>query len=180
MDGELSDERITVVPYDPEWQGRFDAERARLEQTLAPWLDQGIHHVGSTSIPGIASKPCIDMIAGIRDLEGAKAAFEPLRSRGYLYSPHRSGIAHHFYKPTTRQTERMFGLHLTVPGSDLWRERLAFRDALRNDPSLVAEYQRLKVSLAAEHPNDLHSYTQGKRDFVVGVLGQSGIRLGRR
>jgi GrpB-like predicted nucleotidyltransferase (UPF0157 family) len=58
-------ERIAVVPYDPEWPRRFEGERALLEQVLAPWLEDGIHHVGSTAIPGLAAKPIIDMVAGV-------------------------------------------------------------------------------------------------------------------
>jgi GrpB-like predicted nucleotidyltransferase (UPF0157 family) len=173
-------ERVAVVPYDSEWQRRFDGERTLLERVLAPWLADGVHHVGSTAIPGIAAKPLIDMIAGVRDLEEARAAFEPLRAEAYVYAPHRQGIAHHFYKPTAAQPERKYGLHLTEPGSDLWRERLGFRDALRNDSTLLAEYQALKLRLAEEHSDDLGAYTNGKRDFVIRVLADSGIQLGRR
>jgi GrpB-like predicted nucleotidyltransferase (UPF0157 family) len=75
---------------------------------------------------------------------------------------------------------RRYNLHLTRPGSDIWRERLAFRDVLRHDPRLRAEYEQLKRDLSASHPDDLGSYTQGKRAFVVRVLGALGIELGRR
>ena len=60
--------RAIVVPYDSEWPRRFDEERALLQPVLAPWLEGGIHHIGSTAIPGIAAKPEIDMMAGVRDL----------------------------------------------------------------------------------------------------------------
>jgi GrpB-like predicted nucleotidyltransferase (UPF0157 family) len=176
----MSDGRVVVVPYDPEWRRRFDRERELLERVLAPWLEGGVHHVGSTSIPGIAAKPVIDMIAGVRDLEEARAAFEPLAAEAYVHAPHRPGIAHHFYKPSPRHSERTYGLHLTRSGSDLWRERLAFRDALRNDHTLVTEYEALKLRLAAEHPNDVDGYTKGKRDFVIRVLADFDIQLGKR
>jgi GrpB-like predicted nucleotidyltransferase (UPF0157 family) len=79
-----------------------------------------IHHVGSTAIPGIAAKPVIDMIAGVRDFEEARAALEPLREQSYVSTPHRPGIAHHFSKPSAAATGTQDGLHLTEPGSDLW------------------------------------------------------------
>jgi len=60
---------IAVVPYDPEWPRRFEAERALLERVLAPWLDEGIHHVGSTAIPGIAAKPVIDIVLAATGLD---------------------------------------------------------------------------------------------------------------
>jgi GrpB-like predicted nucleotidyltransferase (UPF0157 family) len=164
---------IEVVPYDPEWPRRFDAERERLEPVLQPWLQDGIHHIGATSVPGLAAKPQIDMMAGVRDFDDARAAYEPLLAAEYEHTPHRPGIAHHFSKAG-------YGLHLTEPGSDLWNERLAFRDALRTDPELVGEYTALKLRLAKEHPDDLTAYTDGKREFVARVLAGAGLSLGRR
>lgn len=176
----VADDPITLVPCEPGWPRRFEAERALLERVLAPWLEGGIHHVGSTAIPGIAAKPVIDMIAGVRDLEEARAAFEPLRRHSYHSTPHRPGIAHHFSKPSPEPGEATHGLHLTQPGSDLWRERLAFRDSLRADPALAAGYEALKRRLAREHAFDGAAYTEGKRAFVVRVLAPSGIEPGRR
>lgn len=176
----VADERIAIVPHNPAWRGRFEVERVLLERVLAPWLEGGIHHIGSTAIPGIAAKPIIDIIAGVRDLEEARAAFDPLRQHSYHHAPHRPGIAHHFDKPTLRSSQQTHGLHLTEPESDLWRERLAFRDALRGDPELVAEYETLKVQLAKVHETDIAAYTTGKRAFVAGVLATAGIQPGRR
>jgi GrpB-like predicted nucleotidyltransferase (UPF0157 family) len=163
---------ITIASYTAEWPRRFELERERLERLLAPWLEGGIHHIGSTAIPGIAAKPVIDMIAGVDDFEGARAAYAPLVASGWTHTPHRPGIAHRFAKPG-------FGVHLTEPGSDLWRERLAFRDALRADPDLAAEYEALKLRLAREH-DDLGAYTRAKRAFVAAVLAEYGIVPGRR
>jgi GrpB-like predicted nucleotidyltransferase (UPF0157 family) len=164
---------IEVVPYDPEWPGWFEAERALLHDLLAPWLADGIHHIGSTAIPGIAAKPIVDIMAGVASLEESRAAYASLLDRGWVSTPHRPGIAHHFSKPG-------FGLHLTEPGSDLWRERLVFRDALRADPALAAEYEALKLRLARDHPEDREAYTDGKRAFVGCVLADAGIAFGRR
>ena len=76
---------------------------------LEPWLEGGIHHIGATSVPGLAAKPFIDMMAGVRDFEEARAAYEPLLAAGWAHTPHRPGIAHHFSKADC-------GLHLTEPG----------------------------------------------------------------
>ncbi len=155
---------MRVVPYDPDWPARCAAERAVLERALAPWLDGGVHHIGSTSVPGLAAKPVIDMLAGVRDLDEARAAFGPLEALGYSHRPHRPE-AHLFVREG-------FGVHLTTPGSDLWRERLAFRDALRADPALREEYAAYKRS----HFGD-SAYTSGKRPLVGRVLAQAGIAL---
>jgi GrpB-like predicted nucleotidyltransferase (UPF0157 family) len=174
---QVADEPIVVAPYDRKWPRRFEAERLLLERVLAPWLDGGIHHIGATSVPGLAAKPIIDMMAGVRDLDAARAAFQPLTAHDYVLAPHRPDIAHHFSKPSPRLSELTHGLHLTKPGSDLWRERLAFRDALRADPKLVAAYASLKHRLAGEHPADIAAYTAGKRSFVAEVLATAGVEL---
>ncbi len=167
---------VVITPYDPDWPLRFEAERALLESVLAPWLEGGIHHIGSTAIPGLAAKSIIDMMAGVRDLDEARAAFSPLQFHSYEYTPHRPGT-HHFSKPRGPWWAYTHGLHLTEPGSDLWRERLAFRDALRADPALATEYAGLKVRLAKEHGTDVESYTVGKRAFVSRVLAGVGLTL---
>jgi GrpB-like predicted nucleotidyltransferase (UPF0157 family) len=158
---------VVVVPYDPAWPELFAAERRTLEGALEPWLDGGIYHIGSTAVPGLAAKPIIDMIAGVRDLEDARGAFEPLAQLGYEYFPHRPE-AHAFRKPS-------YGVHLTVPGSPIWNERLAFRDALRADSELAAEYETWKKRHAA--PGSPFPYTADKRQFVLAVLERAGIDL---
>ena len=165
-----------VFPYDPEWPRRFEAERALLDAALAPWLEEGIHHVGSTAVAGLAAKPIVDMLAGVRDLEEARAAFRPLEKLGYRYREHRPE-AHAFSKPAGAEWwEATHGLHLTEPGSDLWRERLAFRDALRADPALAAEYEAWKRrhARAAGAPA---AYAADKRAFVARVLAEAGLPL---
>jgi GrpB-like predicted nucleotidyltransferase (UPF0157 family) len=165
-----------VVPYDPAWGRRFEAERTILEAALAPWLDGRIEHIGSTAVPGLSAKPVIDMIAPVRELEAARAAFEPLAAVGYRHREHRPE-AHCFHKPAGSEWwEATHGLHLTERGSDLWRERLAFRDALRADPRLAAEYREWKLREARE-PGAETPYAADKFPFVSRVLAQAGIQL---
>jgi GrpB-like predicted nucleotidyltransferase (UPF0157 family) len=167
---------VHVAVYDPGWPGRFEAERASLEQVLVPWLLGGIHHIGSTAVPGLAAKPVLDMIAGVRDLAEASAAISALSWLSYAHAPHRPR-ALWFYKPAyAGAAERTHHLHLTEQGSDLWRERLAFRDALHADPVLAWQYQELKMRLA-DSAGDIAIYTAGKRAFVAGVLAGAGIAL---
>jgi len=104
------------------------------------------------------------MIAGIRDLEEARAAFAPLEELGYVHRPHRPE-AHLFTAPGR-------GVHFTVPGSDLWRERLAFRDALRADPGLRGEYAAWKAAHGGAE-----GYDADKRPLVLRVLAAQGIAL---
>jgi GrpB-like predicted nucleotidyltransferase (UPF0157 family) len=165
-----------VMPYDPAWAASFEAERGLLREALAPWLVDDVHHVGSTAVPGMLAKPAIDMIAGVRDLAEARAAGNPLRALDYHYRPHRPE-AHLFDKPVPGDwAAQSHHLHLTEPDSDLWRERLAFRDALREDPELVAEYNAWKLAHATTRGEHL-AYNETKWPLVSRVLADRGITL---
>jgi GrpB-like predicted nucleotidyltransferase (UPF0157 family) len=164
-----------VVPYEPRWPEWFEAERALVEPALEPWLAAGVHHVGSTAVPGLAAKPVIDMLAGVRELEEATAAIPRLERLGYVLRPHRPE-AHSLHKPGGDWWVQTHHLQLTEPGSDLWRERLGFRDALRADPDLAAEYERWKLGHALA-PGAASPYRESKTAFVANVLARAGIAL---
>ncbi|HEY2173508.1 MAG TPA: GrpB family protein [Mycobacteriales bacterium] len=162
-----------VVPPDPEWRARFESEREALEAVLRPWLVAGIHHIGSTSIPRMPAKPILDMMAGALSLACAPEAGMRLAELGYRSAPHRIDAA--LFVKGTRGADTHH-LHLTMPESDLWIERLTFRDAVRADPRLAQEYAELKQRLlvaSGGRPYD----AAGKRDFVRRVLAGAGVTL---
>jgi GrpB-like predicted nucleotidyltransferase (UPF0157 family) len=158
---------VEIVPYDPAWPARFESERALLEPLVAAWLDGGVHHVGSTAVPGLAAKPIVDIMAGVRDLDQARAAIPVLEAESYCYFPYREYF-HWFCKPS--EAHREFHLILIEPTHPQWRARLAFRDRLRTHPETAAEYEALKRRLADEHHADREAYTDAKADFVERVV----------
>ena len=64
-----ADEPIRLVPYDPSWPDRFEEERVALVDAIGGWIVGGVHHVGSTAVPGLEAKPIVDILAGVRSLE---------------------------------------------------------------------------------------------------------------
>ena len=88
------------------------------------------------------------MVAGVRDLGQARPAIAVLSTLGYVHAPHRPRTLWFYKPPGTGAAQHTHHLHLTEPGSDLWPERLAFRDSLRADPALASQYQDLKRRLA--------------------------------
>jgi GrpB-like predicted nucleotidyltransferase (UPF0157 family) len=157
-----------VVPYDPAWPGRFDAERTLLERTIARWVSGGIHHVGSTAVPGLAAKPVIDILVGVEDLPSSRACFGALAELSYQYAPYRADEMHWFCKPSPAR--RTHHLHLVPTGSRRYREELAFRDLLRARPGLAENYQTLKRRLAVEYRDDREAYTDAKHTFIADAL----------
>jgi GrpB-like predicted nucleotidyltransferase (UPF0157 family) len=158
------DEPVQLVSYDPAWPTRFDAERAALTTAIGDWVVGGIHHVGSTSVPGLESKPIIDILVGVRDLEQSRSCFDRLSCLGYLYAPFRATEMHWFCKPSP--SRRTHHLHLVPADSSRFREELAFRDYLRSHRGVARDYGALKRALAKEFRHDREAYTSGKGDFV--------------
>jgi GrpB-like predicted nucleotidyltransferase (UPF0157 family) len=159
---------VEVVPYNPNWPAQFEVERSALESVLAPWLVGEIQHIGSTAVVGLPAKPVIDIMAPVASLQGSGAAIAAASQLGYLYYPYRAEVMHWFCKPSPRV--RTHHLHLVPFESQLWSERVAFRNALRASRSLVGEYAHLKLRLAKEFPDDREAYTQAKSPFVRRVL----------
>jgi GrpB-like predicted nucleotidyltransferase (UPF0157 family) len=162
---EAGDEPVRIVPYDATWPSRFEHERAALERAIGPWITGGVHHVGSTAVPGLDAKPTIDMMVGVRSLQEARTCFGPLAALSYQYAPYRPDEMHWFCKPDP--SRRLYHLHLVPTGSPRYRATLAFRDRLRADRSLAQRYAELKRSLAGRFEDDREAYTAGKADFIV-------------
>lgn len=162
------EEPVRVVPYDSSWPDRFAEEAALLDAALRPWLTGPIEHIGSTAVPGLPAKAVIDIMAAVQDLPSSLNAREALVASGYRYYPYRSEVMHWFCKPSPQR--RTHHLHLVPFESQLWVDRLAFRDALRESAEIAAQYSALKVALAREYEFDREAYTEGKGDFIRAVL----------
>jgi len=160
---------IDIVDHDPTWPAQFAAERDALMPTLRAWLAGEIEHVGSTAVAGLCAKPVIDMMIPVRDLVTSRPAISALeRQHGYLYWPYRNDQMHWLCKPTPEV--RTHHVHLIPVASPLYRERLAFRDALRGDPELRRRYGEFKRQMARVHADDREAYTQAKAPFIAEVL----------
>ena len=155
---------IELVTYSPEWRGRFLAEVALLRVTLGPWLVADLEHIGSTAVPGLLAKPIVDVMGPIESLEMSQAVIAAAERVGYCYFPYKPDQMHWFCKPSPNF--RTHHLHLVRYRSSEWFDRLAFRDALREDATLAAEYRDLKLELYAQHRHDREAYTDGKSVFV--------------
>lgn len=162
------DEPVRLVPYDPSWPEKFGAERAALERAIGAWANGGIHHVGSTAVPGLEAKPIVDILVGVDSLEASRGCLGPLAELDYLYAPYRPDEMHWFCKP--HPSRRTHHLHLVPTESKRFRDELEFRDCLLADPGLADEYAALKRTLAMRFAEDREAYTEAKTDFIRRAL----------
>lgn len=152
---------VEIVDYDPAWPAAFQAERER----LAPLLEGAeIHHFGSTAVPGLAAKPVIDMIVLVGDLDAPIAGL--VSNAGYQFpEAFNATLTHRRFLCYPTAAHRTHHLHLVDEQEELDR-RLRFRDRLRADPAVAAEYATLKRTLAERHREDREAYTNAKAAFV--------------
>lgn len=166
---------VVLVPYDPNWPARYEQAAALIREACADVLVD-IQHIGSTSIPGIAAKPYLDIMPGVATFEdGFKlvAAMESLgySSRGEMGIPNR-----HYFTKLVEDDEHVWkhNVHAYAVDDIEWVRHLVFRDALRAENSLRDEYETLKRRLALEHRDDVDQYAFAKSDFVDGVIAAKG------
>lgn len=141
-----------------------------LEHAIGNWVVGGVHHVGSTAVPGLEAKPIVDILAGVRSLEESRACFEPLARLAYMYAPYLPDEMHWFCKP--HPSRRTHHLHLVPVDSRRYRDELSFRDRLRQDPGVAEEYLTLKRDLARRFAHDREAYTDAKSKFVSRILAR--------
>jgi GrpB-like predicted nucleotidyltransferase (UPF0157 family) len=161
---------VEIVPYEVNWPAEYEAERDKLLQ-LFPTTFSAIEHVGSTAVTGMAAKPIIDILAVVPSMEVADKVMTRLTECGYLFSADfNAQLGDSRWLMKHANGRRTHHLHLVLPGSKHWLDKIRFRDLLRADPSLARKYVALKKDLAQKHSADREAYTEAKADFVSDAL----------
>ena len=163
---------IVVQDYDPAWPDVFAQLRSRVWLKLCD-VALTIEHVGSTSVPGLAAKPIIDMSVVVPSDAEVPEAIRLLALLGYVHCGN-LGIRGReaFVSPEGFQPHNLY----LCPRSSIGLENhLAVRDYLRTHPVAAKEYGDLKKRLAEEFPNDIDSYVDGKTDMIARILRAVGF-----
>lgn len=161
---------VVVSPYSSEWPNVFRNLKDDLIRLFAP-TPITVEHIGSTSVPGLAAKPVIDVVLGAASLADIETKISLLGENGYEYvSKYENEIPERRYFVKSAAGSLRVHIHAVESGSRLWREHLAFRDALRSDSSLRAQYQLLKLQLAEQFVNNKSAYSAAKNPFIESVL----------
>ena len=156
--------KVYVTDYCPNWPARYQAEAEQIKQILADNL-LAIYHIGSTSVPGLAAKPIIDILVSVKDISGVDGCNVKFQQIGYECMGE-FGIAgrRYFRKGGDNRTHQIHIFDVTNQ-KDIERH-LAFRDYLRAHKEEAAAYGKLKTALALQYPEDIESYCDGKDAFV--------------
>ncbi len=163
-------EEISLAPYDPSWPKLFAAEAEFLRETLPRGIVKRIEHFGSTAVPGLLSKPIIDLLVEVSSYEETKQQIVPLlESLGYDYFWRTDVKVHYpFFIKRNPEGKRTHHIHM-VEADSAWWDRLYFRDYLKIFSDEARRYEVLKRDLAEKYPNDRKAYTDGKSEFIVAL-----------
>jgi GrpB-like predicted nucleotidyltransferase (UPF0157 family) len=153
---------VHVTEYDPTWPEQFRQLARRASDALGE-IVLGIEHVGSTSVPGLAAKPVIDLDVVVRREDVARAV-ERLAVIGYVHRGEMGVPGREAFRPPPGEPKHH--LYVCVPDSPGLRDHLRFRDHLRAHPDAAREYAALKRRLADLHRDDRDAYQEAKSAFV--------------
>ena len=154
---------IVIVDYSPAWPLEFERLRDRVAAAVGN-LAIAIEHVGSTAVPGLAAKPVIDLVIVVEP-EDVQAAIDRLTVVGYVHQGNLGVEGREAF--SVPEGERRHHLYVSPTDSEELRAQLAFRNRLRADPELAAEYEALKRGLAWRFRDDRVGYTAAKTAFVT-------------
>ena len=162
------DRHIEIVAHRPEWPEVFACEAAAILEACRPRL-LAVHHIGSTSVPGLAAKPVLDMMPVAADPDDAGRAVPKLTALGYRYRGE-NGIPGRFYFDRIVDGRTVAHVHMFPADHPAVRTHLVFRDHLRRHPQAALEYEQLKRALASRYRDDRRSYTDRKAEFINRIL----------
>jgi GrpB-like predicted nucleotidyltransferase (UPF0157 family) len=157
---------VNLVPYDSTWPLEFVAEARRIQHACAG-LPIKLEHIGSTSIPGLAAKPVIDILAGRPGNVPGSKYVDAFKQIGYEHKGAYGIPGRNYFR---RGMPRTHHVHMVRVSSDLWRDSLLFRDYLRLHPEIAREYETIKRELAAQYLHDKEKYTDAKGPFVRSIV----------
>jgi GrpB-like predicted nucleotidyltransferase (UPF0157 family) len=154
---------VILAAYDPEWP-RLAARQAERLRVLGPTL-VAVHHIGSTSVPGLAAKPIIDLmplVTSLADLDRDRGLVEAL---GYEWHGELGIAGRRYCALSDAGGRRLVQLQFFSADSPQVRRHIAFRDYLRAHPEAAA-YEAEKRRARDLHPDDTHAYTDEKDAWI--------------
>lgn len=168
--------KYTIVPYQNKWEKEFEKIKKKISPVLDKLADE-ILHVGSTAVPGMSGKSCIDLLVIVKKIKAIDGAKKSLEKFGYV--PLGECVAPGavlFAKE--KNNERLVNIHCSEGRHPLAQEMIAVRDYLLSHPDKAHEYSELKIALNKKYHSDYQSYRNIKSPFLD-ALTQDALKWQR-
>lgn len=156
--------RYTFTAYSPEWPLEFEREATRLRALLGDEI-VSIHHIGSTSVPGLDAKPIIDLLPLVHDIARIDGYTDRMTAAGYrVWGEY--GLPGRRYFTRDAGEYRTHNIHMYAVNDPAVPRHLAFCAYLRAHPDAQREYVAVKRAAYARHPADIDAYNNSKDDYI--------------
>ena len=167
--GEIEPQAIVIADYDPAWRERFALEEAKIRAALGE-AALSVEHIGSTSVPGLAAKPIVDILLVVAD-SGDEGSYLPaLEEAGYVLRVREPEFEEH---RMFRTPAKDVHVHVYSAGSAEIRRYLLLRDHLRQDEEDRELYASTKRELASRDWPSVDHYARAKTEVVEGIISRA-------
>jgi GrpB-like predicted nucleotidyltransferase (UPF0157 family) len=173
--GEIEPQAIVVADYDPVWPERFRQEEARIRAALGRAV-LSIEHIGSTSVPGLAAKPLVDILLVVEDSANEPSYLPALEEAGYVLRVREPDFDEH---RMLRTPQKDVHVHVFSAGSPEIGRYLLLRDRLRQDDGERELYARTKRELATKDWPSVDHYAEAKTEIIEGIISRAAARSSR-
>ena len=160
---------VLIVDYDPEWPKLFEREATRIRAALGP-VALTIEHVGSTSVPGLAAKPKIDILLVVANSADESTYVTALEEAGYLLKIREPDWYEH---RMLKGPDTDVNLHVYSQGCEEIKRMLLFRNWLRNNEDDQQLYEQTKRELEKQTWKYMQNYADAKSTLVAEILGRA-------
>jgi len=167
--GEIEPQAIVISDYDPAWPERFRREEAKIRIALGE-AALAVEHVGSTSVPGLAAKPIVDILLLVEDAGDEDSYLPALEEAGYVLRVREPDFEEH---RMFRTPEKDVHMHVFSPGSEECRRLLLLRDHLRENEKDRELYAGTKRELASRDWPSMQHYADAKSEVVEAILARA-------
>ena len=167
--------KVTVVPYDAAWKSAFETIKREIEVALGS-LALGIEHVGSTSVQGLAAKPCIDIDVIIRDYAVFDDVVKQLEAIGYLHEGNLGIADREAFRYSDKPHLMMHHLYVCPQDSAELHRHITFRDFLRSNPQAAQKYGQVKMTAAQMFPDNVDQYIRYKSPCIEELYELCGLK----
>ena len=163
------DEPIQIVDHDPRWSEDYRSDASELEVALAAW-SPALEHFGSTSIPGLAAKPIIDILVGLEQWPMVEGVPNALRALGYEYLGEAGVPGREYFR---RRRFHDTNVAVVEYRGQLWKDNMMLRDYLRVHPTVAAAYPRAKKQAWLGGARTLLAYSEAKSGEMTTLLASA-------
>jgi GrpB-like predicted nucleotidyltransferase (UPF0157 family) len=165
--------RVSLHEYDERWPETFEQHRRRIADALSP-ASVDIEHIGSTSVPGLAAKPIVDIVVAVADITAEEDYLDALLAAGYELRVREPGHR------MVRTSERDIHVHIYGRGDAAIVEYLLLRNHLRSDAADRTLYESTKRALMSRQWDDMNAYADAKTDVILEIKARARTRPASR